>query len=115
MEPLLAAWVHMALESLRSAALIATSAMSKGQSKTAALCIVLGDFADPGAKLRIDVVMQWLHLASTEANKVQGLATMWQKGLNKLRAKGEHRWSAVRGPMLAVIAVLFDIGWRACE
>ena len=128
---------HNELEHVRSIALASTGMQGKHQSKTAAIAVVLGQDADPGIRLRIDIVLQWLEIAQAHAPSFPGLSTFWAKGVTTLQCSSEPksqpttvdrdqqiqesrhdsggpqppRWAQVKGPMLATIAVLLDAKW----
>ena len=104
---------HEELEEIRRTALNSTDMQGQHQSKTAAIAIALGEEADPGTRLRIEIVVQWLQLVQVDAVRVSGLSRLWRQAAQQLERKGRRRWSAVRGPMVATIAVLMDAGWQA--
>ena len=90
-------------------ALTSAGMHAKGQSMTAAIAVVLGPLADPGVKLRVAIIMQWLSLACLPQVQLPGIANLWGKAVEKLKHKGAQRWASVRGPLCAAIAVLMDI------
>ena len=76
---------------------------------TIALC--LGEFNDPGVRLRLSQAKEWLALWHAAADEYRRRTTaLWPRYLSEL-LNASTRWRRVRGPTSATIATLFDVGF----
>ena len=104
-----------AMAAVRAEAINATDLSMKGQSTTAVLAVVLGNYSDPAIKLPTAIVLQWLQIARSQVQEIPGMPSLWRLSVKHLRSKGEHKLHYVKGPMCATIATLLDASWEPEE
>ena len=84
-----------------------------GGCTTTAFAITVGLEKDPTIGIRHELFNSWLELVLNPSIPKQGLAKVWDQMRGNLA--GPLRWQQVRGPMGAVVAILYDLGWQPAE
>ena len=72
--------------------------------------LIVGMDKDPHISIRQELLTAWLQVVQSGHISKGAAKKAWVKLKESL--KGPHRWQRVVGPMGAVIATLYDIGWE---
>jgi hypothetical protein len=112
-----ATWGHQALgmaptaiRQLKTRVGVDSHMWYSGGCMTSCLALEIGHRADPEYAIPMQLFQSYLSLMPELQRHSMALEKIWRQKYHKL--KGLHRWQVVTSTMDAIIATLFDMGWK---
>ncbi len=112
-----ATWGHQALgmaptaiQQLKRRVGVDSHMWHSGGCMTTCLAMEIGQHADPEMAIPTQLFHSYLELIPVLKKQGMALEQIWRAKFYKLR--GKYRWQSVTSMIDAIIATLFDLGWR---
>eukprot|EP00969_Alexandrium_andersonii_P316986 14004179-Alexandrium_andersonii.AAC.1 len=95
---------------IRRAAVASLGMGVKQFCSSTAIELILGPGMDPELRIRKQALRGWLMFWHAHPELRHQLRVVWARVIHRLASS--TRWCRVKGPAAAVVATLFDLGWK---